>query len=214
MQIHEEPPMRVLKCLVLLLLLEIVAGIAWLTAGGPDFAADSPHAAPVYALIKFARERSIHVRSEDVKAPPLNDPQKIAEGAHHYGEMCDGCHLAPGKSSDEFRDGLYPRPPDLYKHPIDNPGEAFWIVKHGIKGSAMPAWGKSHDDTTIWAIVAFLQRLPQLTPDQYRQMTTAAEGAAEHGETPPPAGTPPPATPQEPAPPAAPAAAPPAPGTT
>jgi mono/diheme cytochrome c family protein len=51
---------------------------------------------------------------------------------------------------------------------------AFWTIKHGIKMSAMPAWGASHDDATIWSMVAFLQRLPDLDAAQYKQMVAAA----------------------------------------
>ena len=47
----------------------------------------------------------------------------------------------------------------------------FWVIKHGIKASGMPAWGKTHDDKRIWAMVAFLQRLPELTADQYQILT-------------------------------------------
>jgi mono/diheme cytochrome c family protein len=162
---------------VLVIYTAVLAAIdfGWIVAGGIDFAADSPHSPLVYRLIGFARERSIDVRARNIAVPPLNDPNMIAEGAEHYGAMCDGCHLAPGKSSDEFRDGLYPQPPDLVRTPIDSPAEAFWVIKHGIKGSAMPAWGRSHDEATIWAIVAFLHKLPQLTPEQYKQMTANGE---------------------------------------
>ncbi|MHB8721984.1 MAG: c-type cytochrome [Steroidobacteraceae bacterium] len=48
---------------------------------------------------------------------------------------------------------------------------AFWIIKHGIKMSAMPAWGKSLDDAAIWDIVAFVRQLPQMTPDTSAQIT-------------------------------------------
>ncbi|HEY2426011.1 MAG TPA: cytochrome c, partial [Pseudolabrys sp.] len=55
------------------------------------------------------------------------------------------------------------------------PARAFWAIKHGIKLTAMPAWGTTHDNTAIWNIVAFLQKLPDLTPEQYTSLTAAAE---------------------------------------
>lgn len=66
---------------------------------------------------------------------------------------------------------MYPRPPILAKVKRDNPAETFWIIKHGFKMSGMPAWGSSHDDERIWAMVAFLQQLPRLTPAQYQILT-------------------------------------------
>ena len=45
--------------------------------------------------------------------------------------------------------------------------EEFWVIKHGIKMSAMPAWGALDDDSSIWAIVAFV-RSSELTPERYQ----------------------------------------------
>jgi len=45
---------------------------------------------------------------------------------------------------------------------VHDPAQAFWVIKHGIKMSAMPAWGRSHDDAAIWEMVAFVKRLPEL----------------------------------------------------
>jgi len=87
--------------------------------------------------------------------------------------MCTGCHLAPGMGDSEIRPGLYPQPPNLSQEPVD-PSEAFWVIKHGIKMSAMPAWGRTHDDATIWDMVAFVQQLPHLTPAQYRDIVARA----------------------------------------
>jgi len=81
--------------------------------------------------------------------------------------------LTPGMHGSELRVGLYPQPPDLSRQHVD-PRVAFWVIKHGIKMSAMPAWGSSHDDATIWSMVAFLQKLPAMTPDQYKAMVAKA----------------------------------------
>jgi hypothetical protein len=51
----------------------------------------------------------------------------------------------------------------------------FWTIKHGIKMSAMPAWGTTHDNQAIWNIVAFLQKLPTMTPEQYLALTRNAD---------------------------------------
>lgn len=54
------------------------------------------------------------------------------------------------------------------------PKAAFWVIKHGIKMSAMPAWGPTHDDATIWSMVAFLQKLPILDATQYKAIVAKA----------------------------------------
>ena len=103
----------------------------------------------------------------------------ILKGAGQYAAMCASCHLAPGQATSELRQGLYPLPPDLTTEKVD-PRRAFWVIKHGVKMSAMPAWGTGHDDATLWSLVAFLQVLPGLTTQQYRDMV---ERAAPHHDT-------------------------------
>jgi mono/diheme cytochrome c family protein len=55
-----------------------------------------------------------------------------------------------------------------------DPKVAFWAIKHGIKMSAMPAWGSTHDNATIWSMVAFLQKLPALNATQYNEIVAKA----------------------------------------
>ncbi|WWL44103.1 cytochrome c [Pseudomonas parakoreensis] len=58
--------------------------------------------------------------------------------------MCVGCHLAPGLTGTELSNSLYPAPPNLSKLGVDgHPAAAFWIIKHGIKSTGMPAWAKA-----------------------------------------------------------------------
>ena len=48
------------------------------------------------------------------------------------------------------------------------------MVKHGIKLTGMPAWGVTHDDDLLWDVVAFLRKLPELTPEQYETLVKSA----------------------------------------
>ena len=169
----------------------IVGVGAFVYSGIYNIGADDHHTRPVYALMQTLRERSIEWRSKDLTVPNLDDPQLILKGAGQYAAMCTGCHLAPGMADSEIRPGLYPQPPELSKFKSD-PREAFWVIKHGIKMSAMPAWGGSHDDATIWSMVAFLQKLPDLTPDEYKAIVAKAppdddmgpmDGGHDHADT-------------------------------
>ncbi|MDN5873078.1 MAG: cytochrome c [Sinobacteraceae bacterium] len=147
---------------------------AFVYSGIYNIGADDHHTKPVFAVLQTLRNRSIHVRSEDIKVPNLNDPQLILKGAGQYAAMCTSCHLQPGVENSELRKGMYPQPPDLSKVHID-PQDAFWVIKHGIKMSAMPAWGMAgHDDLTIWSMVAFIEKLPGMTPAQYKAIVAKA----------------------------------------
>jgi mono/diheme cytochrome c family protein len=159
------------------------AAFALVYSGAFDVAADEPHSAPVHRLLEAVRTRSIAVRSAGIEVPPLDAPGLVQAGAAHYAAMCTGCHLAPGKEASELRSGMYPQPPDLTQHAHASPAESFWIIKHGIKMSGMPAWGATHDDESIWSLVAFLQVLPELSPEEYRKLAPKSTGrdADRHG---------------------------------
>ena len=147
--------------------------LALVYSGRYDIGADAPHARPVAALLAVLRERSLRSHAAGLQVPDLADPQRILQGAGQYAAMCTQCHLTPAMRHSEIRPGLYPQPPDLSRVRVD-PKVAFWAIKHGIKMSAMPAWGGSHDDRTIWSMVAFLQQLPDLSAQQYRDIVARA----------------------------------------
>jgi len=161
-------------------LIALAAAAVLIASGTYDFGADTPHTAFVTKLIGFARERSIEVRAAGVKVPPLSSPAMIREGAEHYDAMCVSCHLAPGMRENEMRPGMNPKPPVLASVPPGSPAEQFWIIKHGLKMTAMPAWGTTHSDEEIWNMVAFLQKLPGMPAQRYRMLTQDAH--AHHGQ--------------------------------
>jgi mono/diheme cytochrome c family protein len=153
-----------------LVLLAIGAG-AFIASGVYDIGADDHHTKVVLAIIEQLRERSIAARSNAIEAHYVEDPVRIAAGAQHYAALCVGCHLAPGVTQSEIRRGLYPHPPNLVQEELQQAQRAFWIIKHGIKMSAMPAWGKTLDDAAIWEIVSFVRKMPDMTPETYQQLS-------------------------------------------
>ncbi|MBI3772766.1 MAG: cytochrome c [Gammaproteobacteria bacterium] len=178
------------KCVKVALVLAVLAlggVIGFVYAGWYPVGADVPHTKPVYWVLETLRERSIASAARDIGVPPLDNPDMLLQGGQDYNDMCTGCHLKPGKTRSDMSIGLYPSPPNLAKpsatHEHGDSTEAarrqFWIIKHGIKASGMPAWGHGHDDQRIWAMVAFLQKLPSLTPEQYQILTARDEAGAE-----------------------------------
>ena len=147
-------------------------------SGAYNFAADDPHTAAVGSLLETIRERSIETHAVGLLAPDLSDPARIVQGAGNYNAMCVGCHLSPGMAESELSKGLYPAPPNLSKEKVE-PGQAFWVIKHGIKASGMPAWGKSMSDEYMWNMAAFLQELPKLDADRHKEMV-AHSGGHQH----------------------------------
>jgi mono/diheme cytochrome c family protein len=147
-------------------------GVAvFIGSGVYNIGADDHHTKPVLAIIETLRERSIGARAAAIAVPRLEDPASIATGAARYSALCAGCHLAPGVTKSDLRSGLYPHPPNLAQEDVRDPRRAFWTIKHGIKMSAMPAWGKTLDDATIWNIVAFLRQMPTVSSETYQQLS-------------------------------------------
>src|SRR4051812_19195002 len=143
--------------------------------GGYNIAADAPHTRPVAWLLQTVRDHSIPARAQGVVVPAdLGSGARSAAGAGLYNEMCSGCHLGPGLEPSEISHGLYPRAPELSRGSPLSPAEEFWVIKHGIKMTGMAAWGPTHNDTLIWNMVAFLQKLPTLSAAQYQRAVKSA----------------------------------------
>ena len=147
-----------------------IGGAAFIGSGVYNIGADDHHTKITLTIIEQLRERSIAARSKSIEAHYVEDPARIAAGAQHYSALCVGCHLAPGVTQSEVRRGLYPHPPNLAQEDLQQAQRAFWIIKHGIKMSAMPAWSKTLDDEAIWDVVSFLRKMPDMTPQTYEQL--------------------------------------------
>lgn len=165
--------------LLALVLIAAGAGV-FIWSGAYNIAADDPHWPLTERLMSTLRDRSIAAQASEVVVPALDDDSLIRTGAGNYDAMCVGCHLQPGVERSEASLGLYPAPPNLTTRRTEDAARAFWVIKHGIKMSGMPAWGRSMEDEHIWGMVAFLRQLPDLSPERYRQLV-AASGGHSHG---------------------------------
>jgi mono/diheme cytochrome c family protein len=174
-----EATYRFKRWLLLMAILAVAAlvGIGtYVYSGQYNIGADQPHWFITSRIIETLRNRSIDRGAKDILIPDLEEPHLILKGAGQYDVMCAGCHLAPGMGDTEIRQGLYPQPPNLSRVRI-NHENAFWVIKHGIKMTGMPAWGRTHDDITLWSIVAFISKLPGMTSQAYKEMVREAKAS-------------------------------------
>ena len=177
---------RFLMGMLTTLVVGVVVGAVLVYSGTFDVSADTPHSSLVFRVLESAREQSIGRRIRDIAVPAdLGDTDRVRRGAGNYAAMCVSCHLAPGKADSEIRMGLYPQPPDLSRADSKSPEGAvrqFWIIKHGIKASAMPAWSRGGiEDMAIWDMVAFLKKMPTLSAKEYVALVESSDGHSHGG---------------------------------
>ena len=173
-------------------LILLLGGFVVIYTGMYNVAATDPHWPVTHWVLETARIRSIKAHAVDLRVPAgLDDPAKIPMGVEHFAAHCAVCHGAPGVPKGDIAHGLYPPPPDLaVTAKLYSGGEMFWIIKHGIKMTGMPAWA-DHSDEEVWATVAFLRKLPGMTPEEYARLVIQSMQAGghphddDHGQAPP-----------------------------
>ena len=177
-----------IKVIFGVLVISLILGASFIYSGLYPIGADDEHNKLTYWALETMRENSVARASKGIDVPDLDDPSLLLAGGADYNDMCSGCHLRPGVSENDMTIGLYPSPPNLTskldEHGHDHADQmtdaeaarrSFWIIKHGIKASGMPAWGPTHNDARIWAMVSFLQKLPELNEMQYQILTARSE---------------------------------------
>ncbi len=158
------------------LLMALGAG-AFVWSGWYDISATVQHTQPVYSVLEKTMHRSVKRRAAAIEAPPLDAPALVARGAACYLDKCVQCHGGPGVAQGEIGRSMQPLPGPLVDASAKwGAAELYWITRHGIKMSGMPAWQHRLPDADLWALVAFMQRMPALTAAEFRGL--AASGVA------------------------------------
>jgi mono/diheme cytochrome c family protein len=179
----------VLGTLAALLVAGGLAAAAVIFGGLYDISATDQHLRPTYAALDVAMKRAIALRAKGIVVPPLADPALAPRGLALFREHCVRCHGAPGIAPEPFALGLTPSAANLAHTAREwKPAELFWVVKHGLKMTGMPAWQFRMSEPDLWAVVAFVMELPSLSPQDYAKRAAAVQAlvAAETPWTGPP----------------------------
>ena len=172
--------MKVVKIVVSLVAVAAIAATGFAYSGLYDVSASSPHSGLVDWFLSTTSRASVNRHAEGVQVPDLDDATALA-GVSDFDAMCTGCHGAPGQEPEAIGQGLNPLAPDLAEAATElTPAELFWVTKHGIKMTGMPAWGATHDDDALWPVVAFMTTLPELDAEGYQAMLARAGGMGHH----------------------------------
>lgn len=122
-------------------------------------------------FLRFGMHRSFATHSLGTNVPDLDQPHLIVKGATHFDIGCRSCHGSPGTLQPRIAQSMTPPAPNL--GPLIEkwePQHLFTLVKHGVKFTGMPAWPSQQRDDEVWAMVAFLLKLPGLDDTGYRRL--------------------------------------------
>jgi mono/diheme cytochrome c family protein len=167
--------MRILALIGVLAIVLAVAAAIFFFGGFFNVAASEPDPDIVKWALTKVRTASISRHADGNSPADLENPDVVRAGARAFAARgCANCHGAPGVNWQKFSEGLQPDPPDLKDVVKERePKELFWVVKHGIKMTAMPSFGAiGAEDNEIWSIVAFLRKLPTVSEADFKEWTT------------------------------------------
>lgn len=160
----------------------------WITVRRGFSARDNPSAIEAY-VAKTAHKLSIPASERDAKNPFAPTPEVLSEARSHFADHCATCHGNDGNGKTEIGQNLYPKSPDLRQSETQNltDGQIYYIIHNGIRLTGMPAWGRPGKDDDSWKLVLFIRHLPQMTPQEMKEMElfnpkSAAERSEEEDE--------------------------------
>ncbi|MGA6827922.1 c-type cytochrome [Nitrospira sp. NS4] len=132
-----------------------------------------PHALEVF-MARQVRYLAIPLEHRNKANPVPVTPAVLQDGLAHFADHCATCHANDGSGRTPIGKNVYPKAPDLRERATQNmsDGELFWVIHHGIRFTAMPAWGEGdpEQDFDSWKLVHFIRHLPQLTPQELDRM--------------------------------------------
>jgi cytochrome c1 len=170
-----------------LVLLTVAVTLVALAAGGAllaaaviygglyNVASTRQHLQSTHTLLETVMRQSVRLHARDIEVPPLDDDRVVLRGAGCFRDKCVQCHGAPGVAQGDIGKSMQPLPGplvDARKH--WRARELYWVTRHGIKMSGMPAWEFRLTDAELWSVVAFMQRLPDLNAQQYAGLVAQA----------------------------------------
>jgi len=178
------------KKLFLILLVMVLAGAAYLAYAvfTHGFSArEEPSWAEAY-FARHARRIATPAGAKELKNPFPATPESMAEAQEHWVAHCSSCHGIDGRGDTTIGRNLYPKAPDMRDAETQrlSDGELYYIISNGVRFTGMPAWGSEDSPESIWALVAFIRRLPHLTPEEIQSMRQPPAKEAEGSGAPKP----------------------------
>jgi mono/diheme cytochrome c family protein len=165
--------------IVFTVLIIVIGGYIVLKFGMVNIAADQTPSRMERFMAGTALDASAEKHAADLKNPLEATDANILEGMHIYVENCAECHGDPKEQESKFGTALNPHAPQFMKHTPDMPdNENYYITKHGVRLTGMPAWDKLLSDDQLWKVTTFLSHMEKLPPAVEQEWRNPPVGAA------------------------------------
>ena len=153
-----------------------------IVSGIYNVAATAPHTALVRVILNWTMRSSVRAHAGNELRETWSEDQ-ARKGFKDYDAMCIICHSAPGKERSYISKGPATGASEILVDNFRHDGAArssFGSSKNGVKMTAMPAFGPTHQDQQIWNTVAFVRRLPRLSAEQFKAMESEIKKTSEN----------------------------------
>lgn len=164
--------------LVLGIIVVPLAVFAYFLSGSAPVAASAPPM-PFERILAGSALHARIAREKPATVPIAADEANYLAGAQVYRDDCAVCHGAPGSEQTAIANGMFPKPPHLFRGKgvtDDEPGETYWKVANGIRLTGMPCFHGSLSETQMWQVSLLLTNADKL-PDSVKQVLAAATPA-------------------------------------
>ncbi|MGP7795040.1 c-type cytochrome [Sphingomonas sp. CLY1604] len=157
-----------------------VAGMLFAWSGVMNLAASSGHWKITDWFLHWAMRSSVRTHAAFTSPDDPADATGLVSAAGHFANACSVCHGAPGVKPAPVMQAATPPAPDLAKNATEwNDKQLFWIVQHGVKYTGMPAWAVQDRPDEVRRMVAFVRRLPGMTPAHYQALVGEPDPASD-----------------------------------
>ncbi len=142
-----------------------LGGWLYLRFGFADVCANVPLSRLDSEIASTALHASVARHAPELKNPIQPTDTNLLDGARLYRDKCADCHGRPDNPESDYGRSFYPSAPQFMKvRPHLSDSQTFYIIRCGVRRTAMPAWGEIMADSEIWQVVTFLGHLDNLPP--------------------------------------------------
>src|SRR5215813_4858134 len=102
------------------------------------------------------------------------DEKNLLAGAKIYKEHCAVYHGVPDTPKTAIAEGMFPKPPQLFKGmgvTDDDAWESYWKVAGGIRMSGMPGFKDHLSETQMWQVAVLVKNADKITPAVKAELT-------------------------------------------